>query len=286
MNSGVDVVCEKPFVETSEQAAAVRAVADQTGRRVAVNHEFRYMPIFRRLCEEAAIGRSGRPVFLSCVQFMDLAPWDEQVAWRASMSHRSLFEGGVHLVDLVHAIVGRPPRNVSAHTSAGLDPSRVADAIHLVTLDHGDGLLAQITIDRLCKAGTRYVELRVDCEDESLRASYGGRAFLQLGIKRGERPGIRLDFGLGGLAWAERGLRRRVLGRNPRNAAAVATGRLYADTFARWRRGEQAAASAEVASETLRVIEAAYRSAATGERVEIEQPVRETGQAEGRVANA
>lgn len=265
--AGADVLCEKPFVETIEQADAVIEAGRRAGRMVAVNQEFRYMPIFRSVADRVGREGTGRAVFVSCVQFMDLPPWDEKVPWRAAMPHRSLFEGGVHLVDLLHLVLGRGPETVSAHTSSGLDASRSADAIHLVTLDYGDGLLAQITIDRLCRAGTRYVDLRVDCEEESLRASYGGYARLQVGVRRAERPGLRVDWGLGGMAWAERGLRRRGLGRNPRDAAGRATAMLYRDTFARWDRDLPAEVTGEVARETLRVIAAAYRSAETGTRV-------------------
>lgn len=266
LEGGAFVLCEKPFVETLAQADSVLEAAARTGLGVAVNHEFRYMPIFSALQQTVGRPDTGRAVFLSCVQFMDLAPWEEAVPWRAAMPHRSLFEGGVHLVDLLHMLVGRLPLTVDAHVSAGLDPQRTSDAIHLVTLDYGGGLLAQITIDRLCKAGTRYVDLRVDCEQESLRASYGGRAFLQVGVKRAERPGVRLDIGLEGMAWAERGLTRRVLARNPRRAAARATGALHADVYEHWRRGTEPPTSAATARQTLEVIAACYASAAAGER--------------------
>ena len=98
-----------------------------------------------------------------------------------------------------------------ARHRAGLDRTRAADAIHLVLLEFPGGALGQITIDRLCKAGTRYVELRADCEHASLRASYGGRALFQAGLKRAERPGIRLVYGLGGVAWIERGTSRKTI---------------------------------------------------------------------------
>src|SRR5205807_4246396 len=134
------------------------------------------------------------------------------------MPDRALFEGGVHLVDLLQMVVGRPPVSVFSAASSGLDQRRNADAIHLVTLDYGEGLLGQITIDRLCPAGTRYVDLRVDCESSSIRSSFGGRAFVQIGVKRAQRPGLRVDFGPEGLAWIERGLHRQVLSRNRRHA--------------------------------------------------------------------
>lgn len=127
-----------------------------------------------------------------------------------------------------------------------------------------------MTINRLCKAGTRYLDLRVDCEKATLRASYGGRALVQLGFKRAERPGVRVEFGLQGLAWSETGLRRRMLARNPRHAAARATGTLYAETIDAWSRGTEPPASGEHARDTLRIIELAYRSAETEQRSSFE----------------
>jgi predicted dehydrogenase len=183
------------------------------------------------------------------------------------MPNRTLFEGGVHLVDLLLALHGGPPEAVYARHSAGLDPTRNADAVHLVTLEFPGGRLAQITIDRLCKAGTRYIELRADCEEASLRASHGGRVLLQAGIKRAQRPGIRFLFGLGGLAWVEQGTRRKTLARNPRDPGIPATGTLFRKIVAAFEQGEEPPSSAREARDALRVIEAAYRSAATGERV-------------------
>ncbi len=267
LEAGAHVLCEKPFVATLEEADRVLQVARDRDRVVAVNHEFRFMPIFAAVHDAVGRPEVGRAVFLHCTQFMDLPPWDEKVPWRAAMPDRSLFEGGVHLVDLLHLVAGRMPVAVQAATSSGLDPSREADAIHLLTLDYGAGLLAQVTIDRLCPAGTRYVDLRVDCERASLRASFGGRAFLQVGVKRAERPGVRVDFGPEGLAWSERGLARSVLARNPRNATQKATQRLYQATVAALRAGTEPPTAARVARETLAIIEASYRSARTGGRV-------------------
>jgi predicted dehydrogenase len=270
LRAGAHVLCEKPFVETVAQADAVIHAADEAGRFVGVNHEFRYMPIFSALPPLVGSASYGRPVFLQFVQLMDLAPWNEKVAWRAAMPNRTLFEGGVHIVDLAHMVMGgRMPERVFATTSSGLDPERNADAIHLVTLDYGGGVLGQITIDRLCPSGTRYLDLRLDCEKASIRASYGGRAFVQVGVKRGERPGVRVDFGPEGLSWAERGLRRSVIARNRRRATVHATERLHAEFLQAVSAGKEPPTTARIARETLSVIEAAYRSAAAGVPVSV-----------------
>lgn len=269
LESGAHVVCEKPFVATPAEADEVLAVSRRVERQVVVNHEFRFMPIFAGI--PGLVGRPdvGAAVFLHCTQFMDLPPWEEKVEWRAALADRALFEGGVHIVDLLQMIVGRLPDHVFAVTSSGTDERHRADAVHLVTLDYGAGLLAQVTIDRLCRGGTRYVDLQVDCERASIRASMGGRAFVRIGAKRAERPGVRFDYGPGGMAWVDRGLKRKVVARNARNATVDATRALYADAVQAMRHGREAVTSGQAARESLVVIEAAYRSARSGERISI-----------------
>jgi predicted dehydrogenase len=265
--AGLHVLCEKPFAATVDEADRVLAAAAEAGRQVAVNHEFREKPIFKAVKERIGSPEAGRLVFTQIWQLMDLAPWDEAVPWRAAMPNRTLFEGGVHLVDLLLHLHEAMPAGVYARHSSGLDPSRHADAVHLVTLDFPDGRLAQITIDRLCPAGTRYVELRADCERASLRASHGGRALLRVGMKRAQKAGIRIDYGLGGTAWMERGLGRTTLARNPRDEGVHGTAKLLESILAALAEGREPPSSGREAREGLRVIEAAYRSAETGERV-------------------
>ena len=237
LEGGAHVLCEKPFVETVEQADRVLAAAAAAGRQVAVNHQYRDKPVFRAVKERVGSADVGRLVFCQIEQLMDLAPWDEPVAWRAAMPNRTLFEGGVHLVDLMVDLFGELPEAVYARHSSGLETERAADAIHLVTLEFPGDRLGQITIDRLCQAGTRYIELRADCEHASLRASHGGRIMLQAGIKRAERPGIRLHYGLGGVAWMERGMHRKTIARNPKDSGIVATKTLFRRIFAAFEEG-------------------------------------------------
>ena len=270
VGAGMHVFCEKPFVMNVEEADRVIDAAEAAGRHVAVNHEFREKPIFKALHERIGGQDAGRLVFCQIWQLMDLAPWDEPVAWRAAMPNRTLFEGGVHLVDLLLMIFGEYPTAVYARHSSGLEQERQADAIHLVTFEFPGGRLAQLTIDRLCQAGTRYVEVRADCEHASLRASLGGRALVQIGKKRAEKTGIRVDIGSGGLAWMERGLERTTLAKNPRQAGMHATGALLRKIIAALEAGVEPPSSARVARDLLRVIEAAYESAETGARVELE----------------
>jgi scyllo-inositol 2-dehydrogenase (NADP+) len=269
LEGGAAVYCEKPFVESLQDADRVIAAAERAGLPVAVNHEFREKPIFRVLRDKVESGDFGRLAFCQIWQLVNQAPWDEPTPWRAGMANRTLLEGGVHLVDLLLTIFGEQPRNVLAAHSAGFHEQPDADAVQIVTAEFSHGRLGQITIDRLCQAGTRYLEIRADCERASLRASLGGRATLQVGIKRAERTGARFDFGFGGLAWAEVGTRRTVLARASRDAGVRATASLFRGFVNALVSGGEPPSSAREARNCLAVIEGAYRSAASGSRVEL-----------------
>jgi predicted dehydrogenase len=271
LEHGADVLVEKPFTETVADADRVLAAADAAGRRVAVNHQFTETPIFRTVIDAARRGDYGRLAFGQVWQLMDLAPWDEPTAWRAGMARRTLLEGGVHLVYLLVSLFGELPVAVTAQHSAGYHDDPDADAVQLVTLEFSGRRLGQITIDRLCKGGTRYMELRGDCERGSLRASLGGRAVVQLGMKRAERTGARLDFGVGGLAWVETGPKRKTLARSPRDMTGRATESVLRATLDAFRSGLEPASSGRDARAVIAIIEAAYRSAASGARVPLER---------------
>ena len=273
LEHGAHVIVEKPFAVSVVEADRVLAAARDAGRRVAVNHQFTEAPIFRAVLDAAHGGEYGRLAFAQVWQLMDLAPWDEPTAWRAGMARRTLLEGGVHLVYLLVALFGELPISVSAQHSAGFHDDRAADAVQLVTLEFSGGRLGQITIDRLCKGGTRYMELRADCERGSLRASLGGRAVVQIGRKRAERTGIRVDLGAGGLAWVETGLRRRTLARSPREMTERATEAVLRAAFDAFRRNVEPPSSGRNAREIIATIEAAYESAAIGARVSLREPV-------------
>jgi D-apiose dehydrogenase len=263
---GTHVICEKPFTATVEEATRVLSAAREAGRQIAVNHHFRYQPIFRSIIERVGAGLDGRLVFCQVWQLMNAPPRADPVAWRAAMSDRTLLEGGVHLIDLLVCLYGTAPSTVYASHAASLDTNSPDDAIQLVSLGFADGRLAQLTIDRLCPAATRYAELRVDCERASLRASVGGRLVVRLGKERANRAGVRLDVAAGGLAWSEHGLRRRVLARNPRRASTIATARLIQEAVRAFQAGCEPPSSGQEALRGLQIIEAAYKSARTGAR--------------------
>jgi predicted dehydrogenase len=264
--AGAHVICEKPFTSSIDEANEVIEAAVAANRRVALNHEFREMPIFRAL-RDAASRDGRRVVFAQVWQMMDLPPWTEP-GWRGRMRHRTLYEAGVHLVDFLMELFGEMPRSVTASVST-LGPSE-SDAVSLCTLEFSGGRLAQITQNRLCKGPTQYFEVRAETLDASLRASFGGRARVTAGLHRSTRPHLRVDYGVSGMAWEEIGNQRRRLCRNPKEPGMIATRSVFEATLEAFARGTLPPATGEDARDVLQVIAAAYHSANTGRRVELD----------------
>lgn len=264
--AGAHVICEKPFVSSLAEADLVLDAARAAGRRIGLNHEFREMPIFRAVRDAVASGASGGLNFAQVWQLMDLPPWAEP-GWRGQMLQRTLYEAGVHLVDFLMALFGERPVSVMASTSTCGVRDGETDAVALVTLEFSRGRLAQIVQNRLCKGETQYFEVRADTDRASIRASFGGRARLTAGLFRSPRPHARIEFGLAGLAWLEEGARRRQLARNPKDPGMVATRLVFERTLLAFENGSEPPASGEAGRDVLAVIGAAYRSAATGSRV-------------------
>jgi len=267
--AGAHVFCEKPFVSSLAQADQVIDAARSAGRQVALNHEFREMPIFRAVRDAVDGGETGRLVFAQVWQMMDLPPWAEP-GWRGQMLQRTLYEAGVHLVDFLIALFGERPVAVCASTSTCGVRDSETDAVALVTLEFSRGRLASVVQNRLSKGETQYFEVRADTEHASVRASFGGRARILAGLFRSQRPTVRAEFGISGMAWRERGPRREFLGRNPKDPGMVATRRMLERSLTAFREGTQPPVSAAAGRDVLAVIGAAYRSAASGKRVAID----------------
>jgi predicted dehydrogenase len=267
LSAGADVICEKPFVSSLEEADRLIAAANAAGRRIALNHEFREMPIFRAVRDAASHERGG-VVFAQAWQNMDLPPWAEP-GWRGQMLTRTLYEAGIHLVDYLMALFGEKPIAVTANVSTCGVRDEESDAVALVTLEFSRGRLATIVQNRLCKGETQYFEVRAETPSASLRASFGGRARVSVGMLRSTRPHVRMEYGVSGLAWRETGHARAVIEKNPKDPAMIATRILIEKTLDAFRTGGQPPATAQDGRDVLETIAACYHSAATGRRVDL-----------------
>lgn len=267
LQQGAHIVCEKPIAPSVDEAERLLAAGKAAGRRIAMNHEFREMPAFRAARDAIAADASGL-VFTQAWQLMNLPPWAER-GWRGRLMKGVLYEAGIHLVDYVMALHNEVPVAVSATMSTCGVREDDSDALALVTLEFSSGAMAQIIQHRLCPGETQYFEVRADTRKASYRVSYGGRARVSAGLFRSTKPHLRFELGASGLAWREDGARRRVIGRNPKDAPMVATRLLLERTLEALRTGAPVPASGEDGREAVRVVAASYVSASESRRVAV-----------------
>lgn len=264
--AGAHVICEKPFVSSVAEADHLIESARRADRQIALNHEFREMPIFRAVLDDLA-GPPARDVrFAQAWQIVDLPRWRE-TGWRGQLVHRGLYEAGVHLVDFLLALFGERPIAVSATLAPGDPRNGGSDGVALLTLEFSRGRLAQLVQYRQGQGAPQYFEVRAETPNESLRASFGGRARLSVGLYRSNRPHLRVELGVSGLAWREVGPRREYLARNPRQPQVVATRSVFAKSFRAFRDGTRPPTTAELGRDGLAVIAACYHASARGARV-------------------
>ena len=269
LDAGAHVICEKPFVTSLAEADQVIAAAEATGRHIALNHPFREMPIFRAVKDAIGSQGVGSLVVAQVWQLMDLPPWQES-GWRRDMPMQVLFEAGIHLVDYAMYLFGERPHAVSATMSTCGVKDIDSDAVTAATLEFSGGRVAQVWQNRFCKGETQFFEVRADCQEASLRASYGGRVRLSAGLHRSTRPHLRFEYGMSGLAWRENGHRRSMIARNPKDPPMLATRTVLANTVRAFAEGTEPPASAQVGRDGLEVLAGLYHAARTGQRINLD----------------
>lgn len=271
LQQGAHVFCEKPFVPDVAQADALIAAADARGRLLWVNNQYRHMRMYAETRARLARGDFGRAYFLQCWQQMYHPPSMES-NWRARLEQSTLFEFGTHALDLVCFFFDALPLSVSAHMPRVL-PGSQADVLVQLTMRFPEERLATLAFNRVSRAPERYLEMRLDCEQASLRISLGGVARASLDWSRAlGRPVARFGLVRGGEARAESGGRSRVIAVEPRPAFASATAERLRQFAAAIRAGQQGNTTARHARNLLSIALAGYESARTGATIPLAFP--------------
>ncbi len=206
LQPGAHVLCEKPFMSSVAEADDVIAQAKTAGRLLRVNTQYRYMPVYRETQQRLAAGEFGRLFFAQCWQQMFHPPNMNPTAWRADLKQSALYEFGAHPLDLLCYLFDSFPVAVAAVIPT--QPAYESDVLVHLTLHFPEQRFATLVLNRISHAPERYLEMRLDCENSSLRLSYGGlaRAGVQMQRYQGStRPSLRLSYVRGGEARAERG---------------------------------------------------------------------------------
>jgi UDP-N-acetylglucosamine 3-dehydrogenase len=146
--AGKHVLVEKPMATSLTEADAMIAAAREAGVVLAVAHNLRFVPIYaamQKLLAEGAIGR----IFSARGFFMHAGPdefWGATSDWfwqEGQAGGGSLLDMGIHMIDLLRWMVGRPVVEVSAMTARVLKPTFADDNAMVLMRFEGD-ILASV----------------------------------------------------------------------------------------------------------------------------------------------
>lgn len=110
LEHGVNVVCEKPMTTTVEEAAKLRAFAEEKGLIDAMNFNCRFYPMAYRMRQMVRSGEAGGIYTVHGGYLQDWLYYDTDYSWRlepeASGESRAFADIGSHWIDLVEFITG------------------------------------------------------------------------------------------------------------------------------------------------------------------------------------
>lgn len=273
LEAGAHVLCEKPFMRTLEEADSVIELARSRNLLLRVNNQYRYMTFFSESKRRLDNAEFGRAFCLQTWQQMFHPPSFEN-NWRSTMPNYLLFEFGTHAIDLACFFFGALPESVNAMIPRAR-PEFQSDVLVHLTLRFPGERIAVFTFNRISHAPERYMEMRLDCEEASVRMSLGGLA--RAGVEwssAAHRPIIRFGLFKGGEARVERDGHSRKIATALQPEFAAATARHLRVFLAGMKEPIRDLSAAEQSREVLRVVFSGYESAATNSVVSLNETMR------------
>jgi predicted dehydrogenase len=266
LENGAHVLCEKPFMQTLEEADQIIELARKKNLLLRVNNQYRFMSIYRETQERLLRGEFGRVFYVQCWQQMFHPPTRES-NWRNQLTHYVLYEFATHALDLICFFFDALPVSVNIHTPR-CRPEFNADVVVSGTLRFPDERLAAISFNRVTHAPEKYLEMRLDCEKASLRISLGGVARISAEwSKAARRPIVKAAFLKGGQARVEVQGKSKAYSSSKSPEFASATAEHLRHFLSEMRKPQRSLDGALHAREVLRLVFSGYESAQTGETI-------------------
>ena len=148
LEAGKHLVLEKPVTLHAEEAEALQRLALQRGLTVAVDFEYRAVPLFQQLATLLGQGALGTPWLVKLDWLMSSRadpsrPW----TWYAQAAKWGGVLGalGTHAVDLLHWLVG-PTRGVRGQLSTAIQERPLPGEGPMAPVDAADIALLQLTL--------------------------------------------------------------------------------------------------------------------------------------------
>ena len=127
------IICQKPICDNISDAREVVRLMENYPKLFAIHENHRYRPWFRKVMLQLAKGTFGRPVFIKAYQHNPSKPKE---LYKQKMQLGVLLEHGTHLVDMIHALLGKPSRAYSVLRN--LNRALAGESLAHVVYDYRD----------------------------------------------------------------------------------------------------------------------------------------------------
>ncbi|MCX2721579.1 Gfo/Idh/MocA family protein [Roseibium salinum] len=134
--SGVNIICQKPFADTMEDARAMTAAARAAGVTLMVHENFRWQSPVRRVKAEVDSGALGTP-FWGRVSFRSAYDVYSGQPYLATDERFIVQDLGIHILDVARFLFG-DVATISASTKR-VNPAIRAEDVATMMLVHKDG---------------------------------------------------------------------------------------------------------------------------------------------------
>lgn len=252
--AGLHAICQKPFAETMTDARVMVAAFERTDKVLMVHENFRWQSPVRAAIEAVRAGAVGRP-FFGRVSFRSGYDVFSGQPYLATDPRFIIQDLGIHILDVARALFG-DVANLSA-TTRRINPRIRGEDVATILLEHAGGVTSVVD----CSYATRrqpetfpQTLLEIDGDTGTLRLEAGYRLVIQ---KDGSEE-IR-DVSPPLLSWAER----------PWHNIQESVQTIQQHFVDCLRDGVQPETSGHDNLKTLELVEAAYRSAAEGARIDL-----------------
>jgi predicted dehydrogenase len=245
--AGKHLLCQKPLAGEYQAAARLVDAAREAGVKLAVNQQMRWdagICVARQLVAQGAIGRPAD----ARIEVSVRTPW-HLWPWMAQSPRLEVMYHSIHYLDSLRALFGEPERVTAVHGRFP-DQPEAGETRTATLLEYASGLIALVDVNHHNWSDDAYARFRLLGSDGIVAGTIG----LLYDYPRGRVDTLAYQANAEPGAWHEADLRTRWIpdafaGPMASLMAAIETG------------GEPETSGADNLG-TLRVVHAAYRSAA------------------------
>ncbi len=155
--AGKHALCQKPLAETLANAVAIVEAGKRAGRKVAVNQQMRWSAGIAAARDLIQKGYIGQPTDAQ-IQVSTSTPW-HMWPWLANSARLEISYHSIHYLDSLRSLFGEPAWVTSRHARHPTQVER-AETKTITVLDYADGLQALVAVNHHDDSGDTYATFR------------------------------------------------------------------------------------------------------------------------------